>query len=118
MKRFVFAFQHDKIEKYGFEFLEVPFDKMDWIIGIKNNTNPLYLNFLDSMQNYGLHEFKVSGNYEFIGFYSKEIQPTDIPSVMEKWQHFFIENDIKCGSIVNLSENYTLSQPTIRIYND
>ena len=99
--RFVFEFHHedhpegdDAIFVYFFPFLQGA-DKVRQL----NDEDDEIIDFTGEMEDYGIHDFGTSGNYELVGYHSYEIKPDDWMTVVEKWRDWFTERGVVCGEI-------------------
>jgi hypothetical protein len=105
MKRFVFAFSWqagaEAVYLFTLDGPQAAFD--DW--DLRYDTQ--HLLFMRDMEQYGVHDYGTTGDDEFVGYYTYEIDPADWDTVVEKWHSYMAEQGFTTGAVEKMSrEDY------------
>lgn len=119
MMRFIFEFYDDIphcSRRLGFEFIKIPKRLESWVKAARYHEPDDYQEILDELEDeFGCHDFVVSGYNEIFGYCSSEVKYADQFAVMNKWKDFFTQKGLKTGPIVVLTEEYHPDQERIGV---
>lgn len=100
--RFVFGLHHSDYKddaEYTYWFPFTDETQID-LINKMNDEEDDVLGKSEELEEFGVHDFATSGDYELIGYHSYEIEYHNWLMVVNEWRNFFISKGIACGEIV------------------